>query len=108
MHDVLNGKAITGCVHFYNITPIDWFSKLQATVETDTYGAEFVSSQSCIKQIIDHCQILRYLGIPNYNISHIFRDNETQIKSAILPHACLHKRHNIISCHFVQNMIACG
>ena len=108
MHDVLNGKAVTGCLHFYNKTPIDWFSKLQATAETATYGAEFVASRTCIEQIVDHRQTLRYLGIPICNVSYVFGDNETQINSATLPHARLHKRHNILSYHFVRNMIACG
>jgi hypothetical protein len=25
MHDVLSGKAVTGVVHFYNKTPVDWY-----------------------------------------------------------------------------------
>ena len=49
MHNVLNGKVVTRCLNFYNKTPIDWFSKLLATAETATYGAEFVASQTCIK-----------------------------------------------------------
>ena len=32
------GKSLTGCLHFVNKTPVDWYSKKQATVETATYG----------------------------------------------------------------------
>ena len=39
MHDVLSGKAVTGCVHFANQTPIMWYSKKQNTYETATYHA---------------------------------------------------------------------
>ena len=53
MHDVLSGKAVTGCVHFANKTPTMWHSKKQATTEIATYGAEFVAGRTCIKQIID-------------------------------------------------------
>ena len=53
MHDVLTGKAVTGCVHLANETPIMWFSKKQATVETATHGAEFVAGRTCIEQTID-------------------------------------------------------
>ena len=28
------GKSLTGCLHFVNKTPVDWYSKKQATVET--------------------------------------------------------------------------
>ena len=54
MHDVLTGKAVTGCVHLANETPIMWFSKKQATVETATHGAEFAAGRMCIEQMIDH------------------------------------------------------
>jgi len=54
MHYVLSGKAVTGVLHFYNKTPIDWYCKKQSTPETATYGAEFISGRTCIEQIIDH------------------------------------------------------
>jgi hypothetical protein len=31
MHDVLSGKAVTGVVHFYNKTPVNWYCKKQST-----------------------------------------------------------------------------
>ena len=31
IHDVLSGKAVTGVLHFYNKTPVDSYSKKQAT-----------------------------------------------------------------------------
>ena len=64
MHDVLNGKAVTGILHFYNKTPIDWHCKKQATSETATYGSEFMACRTCLEQVIDHRNYLRYLGVP--------------------------------------------
>ena len=49
MHDVLSGKAVTGIFHFYNKTPIDWYSKKQSTTETATYGSEFLSCRTCFE-----------------------------------------------------------
>ena len=49
LHDVLTGRSVTACLHFVNATPIDWFSKKQATVETATYGAEFVAARTCVE-----------------------------------------------------------
>ena len=37
MHDMLTGKSVTAILHFVNKTPVDWYSKKQATVETATY-----------------------------------------------------------------------
>ena len=45
-HYLDTGKSITGCLHFVNKTLVDWYSKKQATVETDTYGSEFVAAKS--------------------------------------------------------------
>lgn len=106
MHDVLNGKAVTGVLHFYNKTPIDWYCKKQATAETATYGAEFSACRTCLEQIIDHRNYLRYLGIPVYKYSYIWGDNESQIQSAIIPHSKLKKRHNILSYHYVRSILS--
>ena len=108
MHDVLSGKAVTGCIHLANKTPIMWYSKKQATSETATYGAEFVSGRTCIEQVIDLRNTFRYLGVPINDISYVFGDNETMINSASDPGARLRKRHNILSFHFVRSMISRG
>ena len=42
-HDLPTGKAVTAALHFLNQTPIDAYTKRQSTVETATYGSEFVA-----------------------------------------------------------------
>ena len=49
MHDIATGKSVTGILHVINKTPFDWYSKKQATVETATYGSEFVSAPTCVE-----------------------------------------------------------
>jgi hypothetical protein len=49
MHDVATGRPVTGILHLINKTPIEWYSKKQATVETATYGS--VLSRSLIYAI---------------------------------------------------------
>ena len=44
-HCLATGKSLTGCLHFVNKTPVDWYSKKQATIETATYGSEFVAAK---------------------------------------------------------------
>ena len=43
-YDALTERSVTGVLHMMNATPIDWYSKKQATVETATYGSEFVAA----------------------------------------------------------------
>jgi hypothetical protein len=51
--DIITGRAVTGTMHFVNGTPGDWYTRRQATVETATYGSEFVSARFAEDQIID-------------------------------------------------------
>ena len=52
-HCLATCKSLTGCLHFVNITPVDWYSKKQATVETATYGSEIVAAKTATEQIMD-------------------------------------------------------
>ena len=93
-------------MHFINQTPVEWFSKKQATCETATYGSEFVAARTCVEQIIDLRITLRYLGVPIIGPSYMFGDNESVVNSSMLFCAKLHKRHTALSFRRVQESIA--
>ena len=63
-HDQVNGKAVTACLHIVNATPSHWYTKRQATIQTATYGSEFVAATIATDQIIDLRYTLMYLGVP--------------------------------------------
>ena len=105
-HCLATGRSVTGCLHFVNHTPIDSYSKRQATVETATYGSEFVASKTATEQIIDLRHTLRYLGVPIKTKSNLFGDNRSVVTSSTLPHSTLGKRHNILAYHRVREAIA--
>jgi hypothetical protein len=52
-HDIVTGSSITAILHFLNQTLMDWYSKKQATVETATFGSEFIAARTTIDQIVD-------------------------------------------------------
>ena len=106
LHDLISGKSVTGTLHLMNKTPIDWYSKKQATVETATYGSEFVAARTCVEQIIDLRLTLRYLGVPIREKSHLFGDNKSVVDSSMTVHAKLHKRHTMLSFHRVREAVA--
>ena len=103
MHCLLTGRSVTGVLHFVNQTPIDWFSKKQATVETATYGSEFVAARIATEQIIDLRLTLRYLGIPIRSKLYLFCNNESVVKSSTILHSPLQKRHNLLAFHWVHS-----
>jgi hypothetical protein len=127
--DVINdGRSVSGILHLANKTSIDCYSKKQTTVETATYGSEYVAARSCIEQqtpieatvetatysleyfaactcvdpIMDLRLTLKYIRSKRY----VFGDNKTVVESSIRPHDKLHKRHMTLSFHRVREAIA--
>ena len=105
-HCLATGKSLTVCLHFVNKTPVDWYSKKQATLETATYGSEFVAAKTATEQIMDIRQTLRYLGAPITTKSFLFGDNRSVVTRATLSHSSLTKSHNILAFHRVREAIA--
>ena len=85
---------------------MDWYSKKQATVETATYGSEFVAAKTATEQIIDTRQTLRYLGALITTKSSLLGENRSVVTSATLPHSTLTKRLNILAFHRAREAIA--
>jgi hypothetical protein len=106
MHDLTTGRSCTGILHIVNQTPVEWFSKAQRTVETATYGSEFVAARIATEQIMDLRYTLRMLGAPLDGKSYMFGDNKSVITSGTIPHSSLNKRHNALAYHRVREAIA--
>jgi hypothetical protein len=106
MHDIMDGKSVTGILHFLNKTPIEWFTKKQGSVQTATFGSEFVAARTATEQIIELRYVLRYLGVPIKGPTFLFGDNQSVVGSSSIPHGRLHKRHVILSYHRVREAIA--
>ena len=97
-----------GRIHLLNQTPIDWFSKRQATVETAIYRLEFMVARITMDQIIALRIDLWYFGIPICDKSYLFGDNKCVITSSTIPYSSLTKKHNILAYHQVQEAVASG
>ena len=106
LHDHITGRSVAAVLHFFNLTPGNWYSKRQATVENATYGSEFVAAKTATEQIIDIRQTLRYLGVPIKSKAYMFGDNKSAVTSSTVLHSLLSKRHNIFSYHRVREAIA--
>jgi hypothetical protein len=91
-----------------NQTPIEWFSKKQATVETATYGSEFVAAKMAVQQSMGIRTALRYLGVTVKGPTHLFGDNGSVVTNATLPYSPLRKRHHALSYHYTRESIASG
>jgi hypothetical protein len=106
MHDLTTGRSVTGILHLINQTPIAWFSKRQGSVETATYGSEFVAARIATEQIMDLRYTLRMFGVPLDGKAYMFGDNQSVITSSTIPHSSLNKRHNALAYHRCREAIA--
>jgi KUP system potassium uptake protein len=108
MHDLTTGRSATGIIHLVNQTPIEWFSKRQNTVETATFGSEFVAARQCTEQVYDLRYTLRMMGIPLDGTAYMFGDNQSVITQSTIPHSVLSKRHNALAYHRVREAVSAG
>jgi hypothetical protein len=101
-------RSHTGIIMYVNSAPIVWFSKRQNTVESSTFGSEFIA----LKQSIDLVEGLRYklrmMGIPIDDSTSIYCDNEAVVKSTTAPESTLKKKHNAICYHRAREAQAAG
>ena len=105
-HDYITGRSAMGIIHLLNGTPIDWYTKRQDTVETATYGSEFVAARIATDQIIDLRITLRQLGVPVEERSYLFGDNKSVVTSSTIPHSGLNKRHTALCYHRVREAVS--
>jgi len=101
-------RSQTGLVIYINKAPIIWFSKQQNTVETSTFGSEFIA----LKVAIDHVEALRYklrmFGIPLDGPTSIICDNESVVKNTTHSESTLKRKHLSIAYHRCREAIAAG
>jgi hypothetical protein len=62
-HDMLTGRAVTEVLHLANQTILDYYTRKQPTVESATYGSEFMAGQTATEQIMDLRTTMQYLGV---------------------------------------------
>ena len=77
--DSITRRSRTGFLLFLNSAPIYWFSKKQTSVETSSFGSEFVAMKTCCEYTHGLCYKLRMMGIPVEAPTYIFGDNKISL-----------------------------
>jgi len=89
-----------------NHAPIIWFSKAHNTVETLTFGSEFVAMRIAVELIESLRYKLRMFGIPSEGATNVLSDNKSVVTSSTVPESTLKKKHNLIAYHQVREAVA--
>ena len=101
-------RSHTGIFIMLNSAPIVWYSKRQNTVETSTFGSEFVALRIATELVQGLRYKLRMMGVPLEGPTSMYCDNESVTKNASVPESTLSKKHNAICFHKVRESVAAG
>jgi Reverse transcriptase (RNA-dependent DNA polymerase) len=101
-------RSHTGVLIFVNNAPILWFSKRQNTVESSTFGSEYVALRTAIDLVEGLRYKLRMMGVPFEGPTSIFCDNEGVVKNTTAPESPLKKKHVAICYHRCREAQAAG
>ena len=101
-------RSTTGVLIFINGAAVRWYSKRQNTVETSTFGSEFVAMKIAIEMNDALRYKLRMMGVPIDGAANVFGDNASVVKNVTRPESTLNKRHNAIAYHKCREACACG
>jgi hypothetical protein len=95
-------RSHSGILIFLNRAPILWYSKRQNTVESSTFGSEYIAMKIGCDLIEGLRYKLRMLGIPVDGPANVFCDNDAVVKNSSRPESTLKKKHNAIAYHRVR------
>jgi hypothetical protein len=99
-------RSHTGIMIFVNQAPVIWYSKAQNTIESSTFGSEFIATQIAIELVIALRYKLCMFGVPVEEAMNLFVDNQSVVLNAATPTSVLKKKHNAIAYHKVREAVA--
>ena len=97
--NLLTGVSHTGIIIFVNNSPIICYSKRQNTVESSSFGSEFIALLIAIEMIEGLGYKLRMFRVPIDGPADVFCDNQSVVTNMIIPSPVLNKKHNSIFYH---------
>jgi hypothetical protein len=83
--DKVTRRSHTGIIIFLNRTPITRYSKKQNTVETSTFGADFIALCIAVELIEALCYKLWMMGDPIDGPCSTFCNNEAAVNNSTVP-----------------------
>jgi hypothetical protein len=99
-------RSQTGILIYVNKSPIMWYSKRQNTVETSSFGSEFVAMKTAVEMIEGLRYKLRMFGIPIDGPTSVLCDNNSVVINSSVPHSTLNKKHCAICYHRTREAVA--
>ena len=100
--DTVTRRSRTGMFVYVNSALVYWSSKKQNSVESSSFGSEFIA----MKQVCEYIRGLRYklrmMGIPVIGPAKVYGDNQSVLANTTNPDSTLKKKSQSIAYHFVR------
>ena len=104
--DRVSRRSRSGVLIYLNRSPIVWYSKRQNSVETSTFGSEFVALKAATELVVGLRYKLRMMGVPIDGATNVQVDNQSVVYNTTLPESTLKKKSNVIAYHYVRENVA--
>ena len=104
--DTVSRRSRTGLLIYLNCALIYWWSKKQTSVESSSFGSEFVAMKQCCEYIRGLRYKLRMMGIPVEGLTYIYGDNQSVLANTTIPDSTLKKKSQSIAYHYVREGVA--
>jgi hypothetical protein len=103
--NAITRRSHTGILIYVENAPIIWFSKRQNTVESSSFGSEFVALRAVKDMVVAIRYKLRMFGVPIDGPVNMFCDNNGVVKNTTIPESMLAKKHNAINYHAIREAV---
>ena len=100
-------QSRTGYIVYLNKSPIYWTSKKQPSVQTSSFGSEFIAMKECCEYVRGLRYKVRMMGIPCDFPCYIYGDNKSVLVNSSKCTSTLKKKSCSIAYHFVREGVAC-
>ena len=99
-------RSRTGFLVYLQNALIHWSLKKQTSVETSTFGSEFIAMKTVTEYVRGLRYKLRMMGIPVMEQTFIFRDKKSVLVNSSMPDSVLKKKNNSIAYHHAHEGFA--
>ena len=83
--DTVTRRSRTGFLVYLNCSPIYWSSKKQTSVESSSFGSEFIAMKQCCEYVCGLRYQLQMMGIPCKGPTYIYGDTQSMLANTSIP-----------------------
>jgi hypothetical protein len=106
--DLVTRRSTTDFLIYLCGTHVVWYIKRQNTVESSTFGSEFVAFRIATEKVEALCTKLHQFCVPLDGPCNTFVDNKSVVTQSTKLESTLTKKHNSIAYHKVRESVAMG